>query len=289
MFYNIGKICIYCLASVRQQTIFNQNLYNSKDLSISRIQSNILRLIFVIIPSLLWFVYLYYFGYNHIEIILIPKNRQNSIDYKYCSITMFNHVVYAQIILALIGVCDIIFRLITLSIFIQKSIAVTIYYKQNMNAKKRDIINKLSKLMRKTNLLDITTSISTLIFLVSSAYISQQFLYFLIIDAIISSCCTIELFKFGDKLYKKTCFKCEPLCVYILFRKGYMELGFQKTLTNSAMEYQTFDDDMVNKNSVHLKYVDSSVDQGNRPGITTSALHSSSHWYKLVLVVEDMI
>ena len=251
IFYNIGKICIYCLASARQQVIFSKNLYSKKNLAISKIQSNILRCFFVIIPSSLWFTYLY-FGFDDIHIMEIDNKGPNNPAYKYCTISTFDHVFYAQMILALIGIFDCIFRLSTLTIFIRKAIAVTTYYKSDMNDKKRDIINKLSALMRKTNLLDITSILSTLIFLTCSAYIFQQLLYFLIVDAVISSCCTIELFKFGDKLYKKTCFRCERCCVclYCLERR----LGKHGTVSHrhSGMEYQTFVDDMVNKNSVHL-------------------------------------
>lgn len=281
IFYNIGKICIYCLASARQQAIFNHNLYSSKHLAISRMQSNILKSIFILLPSLLWFGYIY-LGINHIEVQHIPEvdnGGNDNADYRYCIVKTFDHVFYAQIMLALIGICDCIFRLITLTIFMRKAIGVTKYYKRDMNDKKRDIINKLSQLMRKTNLLDITSLISTLLFLICSAYIFHQILYFLIVDAVISSLCTIELFRFGDKLYKKTCFRCEKCCVclYCLERR----LGSNKpSLYNSKMEYQTFVDDMVNKNSVHLNEVDTPTNGTNNSNnilITTNGTNKTNN------------
>ena len=260
IFYNIGKISIYCLASFRQQVIFNQDLFRQQvNLAISPRQSNIFRLFAIIIPSILWLLYII-FGYQNIEIIQIDNPGPNNPDYKYCNMRIFKYSIISQIILGLIGIFDTLFRLTTLTIFITKSINVTRYYKQNINPKKRDIINKLSKLMRKTNLLDITSIISTLLFLLGSAYILQQLIFFLIIDAVLCSLCTIALFQFGNKLYVHTCFKCEPFCVclYCLEKQLY-----NNHKNGNGLEYRTFVDDVINKNSVHLKDVDTPTTNNN--------------------------
>eukprot|EP01084_Bolivina_argentea_P020877 38786_1 len=200
-FYNIGKVSIYCLLSLQQQVVFNLRLY-----------SNILPISFAIfVPSILWST-LTVLGYPHIEILIVATG-----DIAYCYMRIFNNVFYAQIILALIGLFDTLFKITALMTFIYKSIAIKTYYSANLTNKKRAtiVMLKLRKVMNKTFLCVVTSIICTILFLFGAAYAFQQLIFFLIIDAVICSCCTITLFNVGNKLYRQTCGHCEPFCVYL--------------------------------------------------------------------------
>ncbi len=271
-FYNIGKVSTYCLVSFRQQLIFNQDLYSQQNLAISPITSNVYRLFCIFIPSMLWSV-LVFLGYKHIEIITVSNPGENNDDYKYCYMKTFDYVFFAQIILALLGVVDTLFRFITLSMFITKSIKVTMYYKQNLNTQKRDIITKLGKLMRKANLLDTSAIFCTLSFLICSAYIFQQLIFFLVIDAVICSCCTIALFQFGNKLYVTTCLRCEPYCVCLYC----LEKNLQRRNNKQDLVINGFvDEDLVIKSSVHLKATPSTPDCIYNSNNTTPITYASN-------------
>ena len=272
IFYNIGKISTYCLVSFRQQVIFSKDLY-SDNLATSPVGSQIYRILSICLPSIFWALFIY-FGYNHIEIITIPNPGAHNEDYIYCYMQTFEFPFYAQSSLAMIGILDAFFRFWTLTTFISKSIAVTTYYSQHLSKQKRDIITRLTDLMKKTNLLDITSIICTLSFLLCSAFVFQQLVFFLVIDAVICSCCTISLFQFGNTLYRRTCFVCEPYCgclyncCYIL-QRGVR--GRKDTILDPLLV-----DDTVLKNSVHLKET-SSPKTGDKNGailqITNSGMN----------------
>eukprot|EP01084_Bolivina_argentea_P246256 412164_1 len=114
---------------------------------------------------------------------------------------------------------------------------------------KRDIITKLTRLMRKTNLLDVISMSCTLLFLICSSYIFQQLIYFLIIDAVVCSVCVIGMFQFGNQLYLATCYRCESICICLYC----LENGL-KRITINTIGYQTFENDIdMVKTSVSLK------------------------------------
>ncbi len=105
--------------------------------------------------------------------------------------------------------------------------------------------------MRKNNVLDITSIITTLLFMICAAYVFQQLIFFLTIDAVICSCCTIALFPFGNKLYIATCMKCESYCICL----HCLEKNLQNKTRKRGFEYEAFPDERLSSCANHKLWV----------------------------------
>ena len=202
--YNIGNIGMYLIMSYHIQSIFPSNI--NQQLSISTYSMNVYRYLCLLIPNILWAFYLY-LAFDHISILNIDEYK-----YQYCYAQQFNHSFLAQITLISIGIFHIFFILFILFTIVFKSINNSSIILQEMSWKKHAFIKKLSVFIRKTTILCIISIISTVLLIFCSAYIWQQSIFFLVIDALINGYCVICLLEFGDKLYVKTCKKMEKCC-----------------------------------------------------------------------------